>query len=99
MIDHNSPEDSGQDARSPLAIGYMWATVIMTMGIESVLPILLGVFLDYKLGTVCLFLILGIFLGLFIMVVNFIKLMKSKEFQPKVNPKKHKHKQQDKAGK
>lgn len=71
------------DARSPLAIGYMWATVVITMGIELALPVLLGAYLDFKLGTVCLFIILGVFLGFFIMVINFIKLMKSKAFQQK----------------
>ena len=76
----NAPDDENADTRSPLAIGYMWAMVIMTMGIEMVLPILLGVYLDFKLGTVCLFLIIGIFLGFSIAVANFIKLMKSKGF-------------------
>ena len=73
-------DDFEEDGRSPWAIGYMWSVVIMSLGIELVLPILLGVYLDSKFGTVCLFLIFGVFTGFFVAIVNFIKLMKTKGF-------------------
>ena len=76
------------DGRSPLALGYMWATVIMTMTLEMALPVVLGVYVDYKLGTKCLFLIFGIFFGFCAMIFNFIKLLKSKDFQRTVKNKK-----------
>ncbi len=90
-------DDVEEDGRSPLAMGYVWATVITSMAIEMALPILLGIYLDSKLGTVCLFLIFGVFLGFFAMIANFIKLMKSKGFHRGVNPRKNE--KQDKTGK
>ena len=78
---HTRSGDQVQDdGRSPIAQGYAWATIIITMAVELVLPILLGVYADYKFGTKCLFLLLGVFLSCIIMVANFIKLMKSKDF-------------------
>ena len=83
-------DDFEEDCRSPLAIGYMWSVVIMSLGLELVLPILLGVYLDSKFGTVCLFLILGIFFGFFVAAVNFIKLMKTNGFHQKGNKTRNK---------
>ena len=77
---HPNDDDFEEDGRSPLAIGYMWSVVITSLGIELVLPILLGVYLDFKLGTRCLCLILGVLLGFFVAAVNFIKLMKTQGF-------------------
>ena len=94
---HTSDNESGFGGDSPLAKGYMWATVIMTMALELALPILLGIYVDYKLGTKCFFLILGVFLGFFAMIVNFIKLVKSKELQRTVDTRKNV--KQDKIGK
>ena len=89
-------DDFEEDGRSPLAIGYMWSVVIMSLGIELVLPILLGVYLDSKFGTICLFLILGVFFGFFVAAVNFIKLMKTQGFHQMGN--KTKNKKQGKTG-
>jgi F0F1-type ATP synthase assembly protein I len=75
-----SGDKAHDDGRSPIVQGYIWATIITTMTIQLVLPILLGVYADYRFGTKYIFLFLGIFLSLLIMVVNFVKLMKSKEF-------------------
>ncbi|MCL2623073.1 MAG: AtpZ/AtpI family protein [Planctomycetaceae bacterium] len=82
---------TNDDGRSPVVLGYVWATIVMTMAIELIVPILLGVYADYKLGTKCVFLFFGIFIGFFIMVVNFVKLMKSKGFgfQQTGNTRKH----------
>ena len=75
----------------------MWATVIMTMALETAIPIVMGVLADSKLGTKYLFLILGIFLSFCAMIVNFIKLMKLKWLRKTVNANKTAN--QDKTGK
>ena len=69
-----------EDSRSSYVQGYVWATVIITMAVELVVPILLGVYADYKFGTKGVFLLLGVFLSCIILVTNFVKLMKSKDF-------------------
>ena len=94
---HTRSDDTSQnDGRSPIVQGYVWATVITTMAVELILPILLGVYADYKFGTKYLFLLLGVFLSCVIMVVNFFKLVKSKDFQQNVNSSKCE--KQDKTG-
>ncbi len=60
-----------EDDRSALAVGYGWATQIIGIGIEFVLPILVGVWLDRKAGTLILFTIFGVILGL---VIGFLAL-------------------------
>jgi len=50
----NRPDD-----RSPIAIAYSWASRITGVSLEMVIPGLLGLWLDSRLGTVCLFTLLG----------------------------------------
>jgi F0F1-type ATP synthase assembly protein I len=54
----NPPDD-----RSPAAIAYQWASRIMIVAMEMVLPGLAGHWLDKQLGTVVLFLLVGLCLG------------------------------------
>ena len=65
------------DTRSPIAMGYAWATIIISMGFELVIPIVLGIYADHKWGTKCVFLLIGIVVGFFVVIVNFAKLLKS----------------------
>jgi F0F1-type ATP synthase assembly protein I len=51
------------DDRSPTAKAYQWATRIMVVSLEMVLPGLLGYWLDRQLGTVLVFMIIGLALG------------------------------------
>ncbi len=60
-----------KDDRSPLAVGYAWAARITGIGIEFVIPILVGVWLDRLLGTLIVFLLVGLFFG---MGIGFIRL-------------------------
>ena len=72
----NGTDDSKQnDDRSPLAVGYAWAARIFSIGIEMVIPILLGIWLDRKLGTVVLFLLLGVALGMGIAVMQLVRIV------------------------
>ena len=75
------------DDRSAIARAYGWTAQITTVALEMVLPALGGVWLDAKLGTKFLFLILGAVLGF---VVGFWHLLKltipiSKNTQDKQN--------------
>jgi F0F1-type ATP synthase assembly protein I len=51
------------DDRSPAAKAYQWASRIMVVAITMVLPALAGHWVDKKLGTVVLFLLIGLGLG------------------------------------
>lgn len=52
-----------QDDRSPMAIAFEWSATIMTISAEMVVPGLLGYWLDQKLGTRAIFLLLGFAIG------------------------------------
>ncbi len=52
-----------RDDRSSLALGLEWSSRITGVALEMVLPALLGYWLDQKLGTRLLFLILGAVMG------------------------------------
>ena len=58
------PDDpSSDDGRSPMAIAFEWSATIMTISLEMVVPGLAGYWLDQKLGTRVLFLLIGFALG------------------------------------
>ncbi len=52
-----------RDDRSPLVLGLQWSSRITTVSLEMVVPALAGYWLDWKLGTPLLFLVLGAVLG------------------------------------
>lgn len=52
-------EDPDADDRSTTAKAYEWATRIMTICLEMVVPGLVGVWVDGRLGTKVLFALLG----------------------------------------
>lgn len=51
------------DDRSAMAVAMEWSATIMTISAEMVVPGLLGYWLDQRLGTGVLFLLLGFALG------------------------------------
>ncbi|MBI3836303.1 MAG: AtpZ/AtpI family protein [Planctomycetia bacterium] len=51
------------DDRSPMAIALEWSATIMTISAEMVVPGLLGYWLDQRLGTRVLFLLVGFGFG------------------------------------
>ena len=53
------------DDRSVLAKAYDWALRIMAVSLVMVLPGIVGYWIDTKLRTVCLFLVVGLGLGSF----------------------------------
>jgi F0F1-type ATP synthase assembly protein I len=64
------------DGRSPIAVAMHWATQVTTISIEMVLPILLGVWVDRRLGTKVLFTILGGIGGMWLGIWNLIRVAK-----------------------
>ena len=67
--------DSGGDSRSPQAKAYEWATRIMTVSLEMVVPGLLGYWaLDRNLGTQGLFTLLGFGLGMTLGIYHLVRM-------------------------
>ena len=51
------------DDRSPMAIAFEWSATVMTISAEMVVPGLMGYWLDQRLGTRALFLLVGFAIG------------------------------------
>lgn len=67
------------DDRSALAKAYQWSARIMVVAMEMVLPGLVGYWLDKRLGTVVLFMLLGFGLGSTAAVVHLIRMVRSEQ--------------------
>ena len=71
--------DSEEDREiplSPLAIGYMWSTRIITLSVEMGLIVLAFHWLDRKLNTVPLFIIVGSLLAVVFFIVQITAMTK-----------------------
>ncbi len=64
------------EPRSKLAVGMEWATRATSIGLEFVLPTLLGAFLDSKLGTSPLCVVLGAFVGFGVGMTHILRIAK-----------------------
>jgi F0F1-type ATP synthase assembly protein I len=64
------------DGRSPIAVAMNWASQVTTISIEMVLPILLGVWADRRLGTKVVFTIVGAACGLWLGIWSLLRLAK-----------------------
>ena len=62
------------DDRSPLARAMAWTSHVTTISLEMVVPGVIGLWIDQKLGTGMLFLVLGVLLGLGMGMWHLIKL-------------------------
>lgn len=65
--------DSSDD-RSAMAQGIAWSFQITSIALQMVLPGLLGYWIDQKLGTRMLFLVVGLALGMTLALVHLIRL-------------------------
>ncbi len=77
-----SPVTNPSDDRSQVAIAYQWASRIMLVALEMVLPGLAGHWLDRWLGTVVLFLLIGMALGCTAAVLHLVQMTRA-ENRPK----------------
>lgn len=73
-----APVTNPSDDRSPVATAYQWATRIMVVAMEMVLPGLAGHWLDKRLGTVVLFLLIGLGLGCTAAIVHLVQMTRPK---------------------
>ena len=64
--------------RSPVAIALEWSVTIMTIAAEMVLPGLLGHWLDTKLGTRAVFLLLGFAAGGLLAALSLARIAKNR---------------------
>jgi len=71
------PVTTPPDDRSPIALAYAWATRIMVVALVMVLPGLAGHWLDEQLGTVVLFLLVGLGLGCTAATLQLIRIIRS----------------------
>ncbi len=69
---NGSPED-----RAPLVIAMAWASRVMAIAAEMVVPGLIGIWVDQRLGTKVVFTILGFVLGLVAGMWHLIRLTAS----------------------
>jgi hypothetical protein len=72
-----APVTTPPDDRTPAAIAYQWASRIMVVALEMVLPGLAGHWLDVQLGTVVLFLLIGLGLGCTAAIYHLIQMTRS----------------------
>ena len=77
-VDHRGNQvTSSTDDRSPSAKAYQWSTRIMVVALEMVLPGLAGYWLDQRLGTVVLLMLIGFAVGCTAAVVHLIHMVRS----------------------
>lgn len=69
----DSPDD-----RPPLSVALVWTSRITSVSLEMVLPGLAGYWVDKKLGTVAVFLFVGVVLGFILGLRTLIAMGKQK---------------------
>jgi len=65
------------DDRSPIATAYQWASRIIVVALEMVLPGMAGLWLDKQLGTVLLFMLIGFGLGCTASVIHLVQMTRA----------------------
>jgi F0F1-type ATP synthase assembly protein I len=73
------PVTNSHDDRSPAAKAYQWASRIMIVSLEMVLPGLAGYWIDQQLGTVVLFMLVGFALGSTAAVIHLVRMTRADE--------------------
>jgi hypothetical protein len=71
------PVTTPSDDRSPIAVAYQWASRIIVVAMEMVLPALAGHWVDERLGTVVLFLLVGLGLGCTAATVHLMQMIRT----------------------
>jgi F0F1-type ATP synthase assembly protein I len=77
----NSP-----DYLAVLAKAYEWALRIIVVSFEMVLPGVVGYWVDLRLGTVCLFLVLGLLVGSYAGMRHLLKVTRQDSDKDRVAP-------------
>jgi len=66
-----------QDDRSAISLAYAWATRVMVIAAEMVVPGIVGVWIDRKLGTLLVFALAGFALGITLAIMHLVRMTKS----------------------
>jgi F0F1-type ATP synthase assembly protein I len=69
--------------RSSVAIAFQWATTVMTLAAEMVVPALIGYLLDQKFGTGHVLLLIGFALGGLLATLGLVRITKDLGSQKK----------------
>ena len=75
--DNGTTDADDREQLSPLAVGYMWCTRIMTIGIEMALIVLAGHWLDGKFGIRPALTILSAALAMTVSMVHLLAITKN----------------------
>ena len=67
------------EQRSPVAVASQWASRVMAVSFEMVLPGMFGYWVDRKLGTVALFMLVGFAFGVTAAVWHLIQMTSSEK--------------------
>lgn len=67
------------EERSPVAVASQWASRVMTVSLEMVLPGMFGYWVDQELGTVALFMVIGFVLGITAAIWHLIQMTSSEK--------------------
>lgn len=62
------------DQRPPLVVAAEWTSRVTAISLEMVLPGLIGFWIDRQLGTVMVFLVLGVILGMTTGMIHLVRL-------------------------
>jgi hypothetical protein len=78
------------DDRSPLAAALAWSSTIVTISLEMVIPGLIGYWIDQRLGTQVVFVLLGFAVGMVLFVWQLMRLTAGRKGhdQPTDHPRK-----------
>jgi len=66
--------DDSPDQRPPLVVAAEWTSRVTTISLEMVLPGLIGFWIDRQLGTVMVFLVLGVIVGMTAGMIHLVRL-------------------------
>lgn len=66
-----------QDDRSAISVAYAWATRVMVIAAEMVVPGLAGLWIDQKIGSVVVFALLGFAFGITISIMHLVRMTKT----------------------
>ena len=73
------PVTKSSDDRSAIAQAWAWSSQITAVALQMVLPGLVGLWIDRCLGTVMLFLVLGVIFGVVSGILHLLRLAKAFE--------------------
>lgn len=65
------------DTRSSWAVGWGWASQVTSIALEMVLPGILGLWVDRQLGSVMVFLVLGVAFGVTGGMIHLVRFSRS----------------------